>query len=99
VHIIHGVTEAPELGDNIRVTVIATGFQVEKGKKADAAPEARNKNLISTEEWERIRGRPKQPAVPSRGAYPEEEDLDIPAAIRNFNFMSNAALGGKANEG
>jgi cell division protein FtsZ len=98
VHIIHGVTEAPELGENIRVTVIATGFQAEKGKKADSAMEAKNGNFIPIEEWERIRGRPKQPA-PSRGAYPEEEDLEIPAAIRNFNFLSEAALGGRANEG
>jgi cell division protein FtsZ len=102
VHIIHGVTEAPELGDNIRVTVIATGFQTEKNKKIEAAAEGgkpKNGDFIPIEVWEGFRGRSKQPAVPPRGAYSEEEDLDIPAAIRKLNYMNDNSLIGKAREG
>jgi cell division GTPase FtsZ len=100
VHIIHGVTEVPELGDNIRVTVIATGFQAEREKKASVEGEKlKNGDFIPIKVWEGFRERSKQPALPSRGAYSEDEDLDIPAAIRNFNFMSDNSLSGKANEG
>ncbi|MDR3192688.1 MAG: cell division protein FtsZ [Treponema sp.] len=103
VHIIHGVTEDTNLGDNIRVTVIATGFQAGKDKKTDAAAEGgkpKNGDFIPIDVWEGFsRGRPKQPAIPPRGAYPEEEDLDIPAAIRKFNYMPDSNFNGKANEG
>jgi cell division protein FtsZ len=102
VHIIHGVTEAPELGDNIRVTVIATGFQTGKEKKAPLAAEGRkskNEDIISAKLWEGVRGRLRQPAIPPRGAYSEEEDLEIPAFVRKFNSTTDNNFAGKANEG
>jgi cell division protein FtsZ len=104
VHIIHGVTEDPSLGDNIRVTVIATGFHSEMGKKAAdaAAEEAKSKNgdFIPIEVWEGYKGRPsRQPVNSSRSAYPEGDDLEIPAAIRKFRPAADDSLAGRASEG
>jgi cell division protein FtsZ len=103
VHIIHGVTEDPSLGDNIRVTVIATGFHAETGKKTgDAAAEgekAKTGDFIPIDVWEGFRGRSRQPGVSSRSAYPEGEDLEIPAAIRKFKPAADDNLAGRASEG
>jgi cell division protein FtsZ len=104
VHIIHGVTEVSDLGDSIRVTVIATGFQAEKGKSAGNAAERakpKDEDVIPIEVWEGYKGRnPKQPGIPLRGgAYSDEEDLEIPAAIRKMNYLAGSNLAGKASEG
>jgi cell division protein FtsZ len=102
VHIIHGVTLVPELGDSIRVTVIATGFQMESDQKAAEAEGAkpRNDGFISPEVWDSYRGRNPKSAgvVPPRG-YSDEEVLEIPAAIRKFNLMAGNSPAGKASEG
>jgi cell division protein FtsZ len=104
VHIIHGVTEDTSLGDNIRVTVIATGFHAEPDTKtSDAVVEGvkgKSGDFIPIEVWEGFRGRgSRQPGISSRGAYPEEEDLEIPAAIRKFNPKADNNPAAKASEG
>ncbi|MDR1637886.1 MAG: cell division protein FtsZ [Treponema sp.] len=103
VHIIHGVTEVPDLGDSIRVTVIATGFQAEKGKRAGAAAgeggKSRGEDFIPIDVWTGYSRGSKQQGFPPRGAYSEEEDLDIPAAIRKYNHLADNNPAGKINEG
>jgi cell division protein FtsZ len=102
VHIIHGVTEDTNLGDSIRVTVIATGFHAEAEKKAgDAAVEEvkAKGDFIPIDVWEGFKGRSsRQPGVSSRGAHPEGKELEVPTALRKFNSAdNNPAI--KANEG
>jgi cell division protein FtsZ len=103
VYIIHGVTEASDLGDSIRVTVIATGFQAGKDRKTgDTATGTRPKNqdFIRIDEWNGYPRGPKQQGVPPRGAYAEEEeDLEIPAAIRKYSYLAGNNSAGKVNEG
>jgi cell division protein FtsZ len=102
VYIIHGVTEVSDLNDSIRVTVIATGFQADRKKKAEdtepAGAKPKNGDFIPIDVWERYPRNPKQQGIPPRGAYAEEEDLEIPAAIRKYNFAADSNTAGKANE-
>ncbi|MDR1444760.1 MAG: cell division protein FtsZ [Treponema sp.] len=88
--VIHGVTLDPKLEDNLRVTVVATGFssknsQHEKSGAAGEPVKPRETDFIDINEWQKIRDRStvKQADFLSRrnGAY-SEEDLDVPAVIR-----------------
>jgi len=101
VEIIHGVIFDPELGDSIKVIVIATGFKdriASVSGKADS-PSARKTEtpeIISTEIFDRYRG------LGDRGRTNDnyigigrsrnnfvEEDLNIPAALRRHNSESD----------
>jgi cell division protein FtsZ len=102
VYIIHGVRDDADLEGGIRVTVIATGFQTDKVKKpGNTGAEgvtSQSGDFIPIEIWERWPNS-RQPKPSSRNAYSEEEDLEIPAVIRKFNYMADNRLSGKASEG
>jgi len=97
VEIIHGVIFDSELGDNIKVIVIATGFRdrIASASGKTDSPSARkteSPEIISTEIFDRYRG------LGDRGRTNDnyvgigrsrnnfvEEDLNIPAALRRHN--------------
>ncbi|MDR2375133.1 MAG: cell division protein FtsZ [Treponema sp.] len=88
VSIIHGVTLAEELGDSVRVTVIATGFQgknqaLNNSGVAGEPVKPRETDFIDITEWQKIRGATKPVDFLSRrGEVYTEEDLDVPAIMR-----------------
>ncbi|MDR2177841.1 MAG: cell division protein FtsZ [Treponema sp.] len=90
VAVIHGVTLNDDLADNLRVTVVATGFSGKKplSENSGAAGEPvkpKEADFIDINEWQKIRdrGAAKQNEFLSpRGGHYSEEDLDVPAIIR-----------------
>jgi cell division protein FtsZ len=88
--LIHGVTLVPELGENLRVTVIATGFTAGKnsGAYSGAGSEPvkpREGDFINIKEWLPIRDgsvSKQQEFLSRRGGPYSEEDLDVPTIIR-----------------
>jgi cell division protein FtsZ len=94
VEIIHGVRFDPELGDKIRVTVIATGF---KSIDQEAAKPAGN--FLSIEDWEHMRSPSSRTSgYLSRRSNPEQ-DLDVPAMIRTMPPDSGGEDGKKSASG
>jgi cell division protein FtsZ len=95
VNIIHGVRFDPDLGNSIRVTVIATGFQnspsfagrvngsIDSGK-------AKEFDFINYSDFEQIRERTSRQGCLGHRNY--QEDLDIPTVIRDHSY---AAEGGE----
>jgi cell division protein FtsZ len=90
VALIHGVTIDSELGDQMRVTVIATGFQSEEVRNArrgaahDAA-RARDDDTINIKDFETFYNRSStmkrtEFISPRNSNY--QEDLEIPAILR-----------------
>jgi cell division protein FtsZ len=90
--LIHGVTLAPELEDDLRVTVIATGFTAKEHQVLDnnatvgESVKPKETDFIDINEWQKIRDRSTGTGKQSdflsrRGAY-SEEDLEVPAIIR-----------------
>jgi cell division protein FtsZ len=87
--IIHGVTLAPELGDNLRVTVVATGFNAKQPGRvisgtAGEPVKPRETDFIDINEWQKIRERSAGQSgglSPRNGTYSEEE-LETPTVIR-----------------
>jgi cell division protein FtsZ len=100
--IISGTSLDPSLGDKLRVTVIATGFQAEvvKAVKKDPPqelPKSNESNFINFREWDEMRGQTKQQTFsPSRTSY-QDDDLDIPTVIRDrkYNLNKDIPLQGK----
>jgi cell division protein FtsZ len=92
--IISGTGFDPSLGDKLRVTVIATGFQGEQvQKRPDETPKETSvkkneSNFVNFKEWEDLRGRTKTSA--QRNSY-QEDDLEVPTVIRTRNFKDMAA--------
>ncbi|MDR0568405.1 MAG: cell division protein FtsZ, partial [Spirochaetaceae bacterium] len=97
--IISGTSLDPSLGDKLRVTVIATGFQSAGVKTAGLKKEtprqenvraAESDNFINFKEWEGIRGQqPKpQPFTASRNSL-QDDDLEIPTVIRDRKYSLN----------
>ncbi|MDR0602182.1 MAG: cell division protein FtsZ [Treponema sp.] len=81
VRITHGVRIDPEMGDKIKVTVVATGFQTEEGKSTGGSFEVvkpRERDFIPYGEWETIRERS---FLTHRNA--RDEDIDVPTVIRD----------------
>ncbi len=88
-----GLIIDPNLGDEVRVTVIATGFQ--RGLRADerpsaakaAAPRGGLEDYLSPDEWKRITEAPgakgKQYLLGRNG---DEDELDIPTVLRDRRF-------------
>jgi cell division protein FtsZ len=75
VEIIHGIHCDPELGDKIRVTVVATGFQAaarEAGKQKG--------DFINIDEWKHMRDRSQGGFLSRRNA---DVDLDVPTLLRD----------------
>jgi cell division protein FtsZ len=89
VNLIHGVRFDPEVGEGLRVTVIATGFQSGSVKAAGASSAAESQlrgagEFIDFETFADMKGGPGRPGCLGRRGY--HEDLDIPTAIRNHNY-------------
>jgi cell division protein FtsZ len=97
--IISGTSLDPSLGDKLRVTVIATGFQIEGVKKVkqptfEEAVKNPESNFINFREWDEMRGQTKQQNyLASRNNY-QDDDLDIPTVIRDrkYNLNKDAPL-------
>jgi cell division protein FtsZ len=108
--IISGASLDSSIGEELRVTVIATGFQAEDGLNARTgpalkkpAPEAKVKDdVINIDEWKNIydRSSKRSDYLSQRNNYPED-DLETPTLIRNHKFtvekesLRPAAGGGK----
>jgi cell division protein FtsZ len=78
VELIHGIRFDPELGDKIRVTVIATGFQAavrESGKQKG--------DFINIDEWKHLRDRPPRTSGFLSHRTNPDVDLDVPTLIRD----------------
>ncbi|HCC36899.1 MAG TPA: cell division protein FtsZ [Treponema sp.] len=89
VHTILGVLVDPELGNSVRVTVIATGF------KAAAEPEARGRkqdtDVVLIGEFEKMREqtlRQRQDFLPQRNY---SDDIDVPPSIRESNYRKTVS--------
>ncbi|MDR1576255.1 MAG: cell division protein FtsZ [Treponema sp.] len=87
--IICGVRSDPDIGDKIRVTVIATGFHNSSARKAGQEntgenPKPGDGDFINYSEFERMRERIKQPGYLPHRNY--QDDLDIPAVIRHQSY-------------
>jgi len=83
-HIIFGAVIDPSLQDEVRITVIATGFTERKesnqpaGKVVDMARAPRSSSPTPSKDWRR-----RVPADARADAdMPSEEDLDVPAFLR-----------------
>src|SRR5712691_8593629 len=83
-HIIFGAVIDPSLQDEVRITVIATGFTERKesnqpaGKVLDMARAPRTGSAPASGHWRR-----RMPAdARAEGDMPSEEDLDVPAFLR-----------------
>ncbi len=114
-HIIAGVVSDSSLKDEVRVTVIATGFGAARQKFSDKTPSksgismplgsARPSEFLSPNEWPLREDRPGQdrdrPAADRDRPAPKEnfgkisfdpesdnDELDIPTALRNKRLMS-----------
>lgn len=84
--IIPGSITDPDYDDRVKVTVVATGFQVNETTGQDAAMEEKSvEEVISYEEWNRMQegmGR-AAPASYSQTNSAGEDDLMIPTILRN----------------
>jgi cell division protein FtsZ len=94
VRIIHGVRIDPDMGDKIKVTVIATGFQNEETRIQNGAGFEvikRKDDVIPYDEWETIRERSYLTHRNSR-----DDDLEIPTVIRDKKLCSGENIEPKA---
>jgi cell division protein FtsZ len=92
--VIPGIVYDSSLGDEVRVTVIATGFRqdvkaAEVPERAEARPAAKKglEDYLSADEWKRIT---ESPAARGKqyllGRNDEEDELDIPTVLRDRRF-------------
>ena len=91
VHLIHGLQIDPEIGDNIQITVIATGFPRAKfvETKTNAAAKSSDSDFIDYNEYVRMVEKTKRPEYLSYLPQREyQDDLDVPSVIRNYNFQT-----------
>lgn len=99
--VIPGIVYEPTLGDEVRVTVIATGFRRkpkcdDKAKVEQAPARHGADNYLSSDEWKRITEAP----TPTRGKQyllgrnDDEDELDIPTVLREPRFASERRTAG-----
>ncbi|MDR2479476.1 MAG: cell division protein FtsZ [Treponema sp.] len=87
--IIHGVRYDPELGENIRVTVIATGFQ-NSGRQAvnqggsSGTIASKAPDVVSIEEFTGMKGSKRTGSLPPR----DMDDWEVPTIIRKQQYGS-----------
>ncbi len=96
--IIAGTALNSELADEVRVTVIATGFSWEEGEAEEAVPseEKDKRDVLSFSEWENMNKgsslyrksvsgepEPKPAAASFRGGGSDESDLSVPTLLRD----------------
>jgi cell division protein FtsZ len=90
VNLIHGLRIDTDLGNNIQITVIATGFS--KAITAETKPAALKSSdcdFIDYNEYVRMVERTKRPEYLSYLPQREyQDDLDVPSVIRNYNFQT-----------
>ena len=89
-----GLRYDPEIGDNIRVTVIATGFQGAPfqpvaGNKAGENAKLQDGDFIAYKEFEKMREQHRRSdsrlgCLPHRNGY--QDDLDVPTVIRDHRY-------------
>ena len=87
--IIPGMYLDPALGDKIRVTVIASGFNPDSNRQKLEVVKPSKGELISGDEFTGIMGNPRfnKDYLPPRYA---NEDLDVPTVIRDRRFINFA---------
>ena len=89
VNMIFGAVIDPELGDEVRITVIATGFERTAMPRRLSAVRPVNrvladgKPISQTLETVDVEARPSQPAAEFKPKTFNTEDLDIPTFLRN----------------
>ena len=90
VNLIHGLRINPELGSNIQITVIATGFAKTLLTEVKPAPsKTADCDFIDYNEYVRMVERTKRPEYLSYLPQREyQDDLDVPSVIRNYNFQA-----------
>jgi len=89
--IIPGVVHDDSLGDEVRVTVIATGFQ-RSLKSADSPirQESRRgaEDYLTPDEWKRITEAPAQKKQYLLGRNDSEDELEIPTVLRDKRYQA-----------
>ena len=89
--LIPGVVHDSSLGDEVRVTVIATGFQ-RSLKTADSPirQETRRgaEDYLTPDEWKRITEAPAQKKQYLLGRNDTEDELDIPTVLRDKRYQA-----------
>jgi cell division protein FtsZ len=90
VNLIHGLRIDPDLGNNIQITVIATGFRKKMAAETKTAPsKSSDCDFIDYNEYVRMVERTKRPEYLSYLPQREyQDDLDVPSVIRNYNFQA-----------
>jgi hypothetical protein len=84
----------PGLEDNIKVTVIATGFSACKEEAKPEALSPKKSEIISSNEFDTIIGSGiNLEFLPRRGKrddfrYENDEDLDVPTVMRDRRFFN-----------
>ena len=99
--IIHGLRFDSELGDNIRVTVIATGFKnndVKAARQGGSAGAGKSKtaDFIGNDEFERMRRQVRPVKGDFLGHRNYQDDLEVPTVIREYG--SGTGLGERAEK-
>ena len=89
--VISGTSINPSLSEQIRVTVIATGFNIERPPREKGGAEERPSkgDIISYEEWTKMR---KGAAAKSASGFlagrnSREEDLNVPTVLREKRYL------------
>lgn len=100
-----GLIIDPNLGDEVRVTVIATGFDrsapPETYARSESVPSKRGfEDYLSNDEWKRITETPVAPRGKQYllGRNNEEDELDIPTVLREQKFAGDRRLAGEKSE-
>ncbi len=89
--IIPGVVHDDCLGDEVRVTVIATGFQRSlKAADSTVRQETRRgaEDYLTPDEWKRITEVPSQKKQYLMGRNDPEDELDIPTVLRDKRYQT-----------
>jgi len=91
VNLIHGLRIDPELGDDIQITVIATGFAKQTAAETKPAhSKTADCDFIDYNEYVRMVERTKRPEYMTYLPQREyQDDLDVPSIIRNYNFQAD----------
>jgi cell division protein FtsZ len=90
--VISGTSINPALSEHLRVTVIATGFSIERARPAGAEGEHQQQakgDIISYDEWIKMR---KGVAAKASGDFllgrnSREEDLNVPTVLREKKYL------------
>ena len=95
VNLTYGLRTDHELGEGIKVTVIATGFQGAKTSdaKQPAAERTADSTFIDGVEYGKMFERTKRPDyLPYLAQREYQEDLDVPSAIRRLSLQTEKSV-------